>query len=205
GAADAIIVGGGKPGVDLARGARLTEAKTLHLVHAGGAQEQVLLGGLDALGRYAHAETAAEADHGVNDSRGIRRFLDRAHEARVDLELVERETPQIEQTRITGAEIVEREAYADGLEAQHRQLRGFEVAEQRAFGEFEFEPVGREVGLGKDALDHFDEVGAAELQRRDVDGDGEAGPGAAVEARALEHPLAKLDDQAGMLGNRNEL
>src|SRR5271155_1669509 len=106
GAADAIIVGGGKPGVDLARGAWLTEAITLHLVHAGGAQEQVLLGGLDALGRYPHAETAAEADHGVDDSCSVRRFLDRAHEARVDLELVERETPQIEQTRITGAEIV---------------------------------------------------------------------------------------------------
>ena len=123
----------------------------------------------------------------------------------IDLELVERETAQIEQARIAGAEIVERKAHADGFQPQHRQFRGVEVAEERALGQLELQPVGVEIGLGQDALDHLDEVGAAELQRRDVDGDGQARPGAAVEAGAAQHPFAQIDDQAGMLGDRNEL
>ena len=65
--------------------------------------------------------------------------------------------------------------------------------------------LGVELGLLEDALDHVDEVGAAELQRRDVDGDGQARPVAAVEAGAAQHPLAELDDEAGVLGDRNEL
>ena len=186
-------------------GAGLAEAVALHRMHAGGAQEEMLLGGLDAFRRHLHAQTAAEADHGVDDGRGIGRFFDRAHEAGIDLELVEREAPQIEQARIAGAEIVERKAHADRLEAKHRQFRGVEVAQQRALGELELEPVGVEIGLGQDALDHFDEVGAAELQRRDVHRHGQVRPGAAVEAGAPQHPLAEIDDQAGMLGDRDEL
>ena len=123
----------------------------------------------------------------------------------IDLELVEREAPQIEQARIAGAEIVEREAHANGFEAKHRQFRGVEIAQERALGELKLEPVGVEIGLGEDALDHLDEVGAAELQRRDVHRDGQVRPGPAVEAGAAQHPFAQIDDQAGVLGDRNEL
>src|SRR5262249_4477222 len=94
---------------DVERRAGPAEAEALEAVDAGGAQEEMLLGGLDPFGRDLHAETAAEAHHRVDDGRGIRRALDVAHEAAVDLELVERERPQIEQARITGAEIVEGE------------------------------------------------------------------------------------------------
>ena len=174
-------------------------------MNAGGAQEQMLFGGFHALRRHPHAETAAEADDGMHDRRGVRRLLDAAHETGVDLELVEREAPQVEQARIAGAEIVEREAHADRFQAQHREFRGLQIAEQRAFGEFEFQAVGVEVGFRKHAFDQLDEVGAAELQRRDVDGDGQPGPGAAVEAGAPQHIFAELDDQPGVLGDRNEL
>ena len=64
----------------------------LHGMHAGGAQEQMLIGSLDAFRRHFHAETAAEADDGMNDGRGIGGLLDRAHETRIDLELVEWKT-----------------------------------------------------------------------------------------------------------------
>ena len=79
----------------------------------------------------------------------------RAHEARVDLELVEREPAQIQQARIAGAEVVERETHPDCLEPQHRQFRGLQVAEQRALGQFEFEPaLAIKIGFLEDALDH---------------------------------------------------
>src|SRR5579871_1604765 len=81
GAADAEVVGGGEAGVDLAGGAGLAEAVALHLVDAGGAQEQMLLGGLHAFGGDLHAQPAAEADDGMDDSGGVRRLLDRADEA----------------------------------------------------------------------------------------------------------------------------
>ena len=45
---------------------------------------------------------------------------------------------------------------------------------------------------------------AAELQRRDVDRDGDARPGLAVEAGAAQHLLAERNDQPAVLGDRNE-
>src|SRR5476651_1133027 len=43
---------------DIGRAARFAEAETLHEMHAGGAQEQVLLGVLDAFRRHLHAQSA---------------------------------------------------------------------------------------------------------------------------------------------------
>src|SRR5262249_26173009 len=101
--------------IDRFGAAGAAEAVALHHVHAGRAQEELLLGRLDAFGGHLHAETAAEADHGVDDRGRIRGALDRVHEAAVDLELVEREAAQIEQARITGTEIVERKPHAERL------------------------------------------------------------------------------------------
>ncbi len=183
----------------------MAEPVALQRMHAGGPQEQVLLGGLDALGGHLHAEAAAEADHRVHDGGGVGRPFDRAHEARIDLELVEREAAQILQARIAGAEIVERQPHAQRLEPEHRELGRVHVAEQRAFGDLEFEPGRIEAGFGEDPLHDVDEVGAAELQRRDIDGNKDAGPGLGVEAGAAQHQFAERDDQAAVLGDRDEL
>ena len=188
--------GSSNRGLMSAAGPGRAEAITLHGMDACGAQEQVLLGGLDALRRDLHAEAAAEADHGVDDRGGVGGALDRMHEAAVDLELVEREAAQIEQARIAGAEVVERKPHAERLEAEHRKLGGVDVAEQRAFGDFELEPRRVEPGFGEDAFDHVDKVGAAELQRRNVDGDDDVRPGLAVDAGAAQHPFAEVDDQS---------
>ena len=183
---------------------RPAEAIALHRMDAGGAQEQMLFRILHAFGGHPHAETAAETDDGVHDRGRVRRGLDAAHEARIDLELVEREPPQIEQARIAGAEVVERKTHADRLEPQHRQFRRFQVAEERAFRELELEPAGVEIGFLEDALDHVDEIRTAELQRRNIDRDRQARPVAAIEAGAAQHPFAELDDEAGIFGDRNK-
>ena len=176
---------------DLGDGHRPAEAVALHGMHAGGAQEQLLVGGLDAFGGHLHAEAAAEADDGVHDRGGVGRLFDRAHEAAVDLELVEREAAQIEQARIAGAEIVERKPHAERLEPKHRGFRRVDIAEQHAFGQLELEPRRIEIGFLQDALDHVDEIDAAELQRRDVDRDGQVRPGLAVDAGAAQHPVRR--------------
>src|SRR5262249_18477764 len=154
--------------------------------------------------RHLHTEAAAEADDGMNDGRGIGRLLDRAHETRIDLELVEWKAPQIKQARIPGAEIVERKAHADAFEPQHREFRALEIAEQGAFGKLELEPVGLEAGLAENALDRFDEIRPPELQRRYIDRDRQARPIAAVEAGAAQDVFAKLDNEARMFGDWNK-
>ena len=53
----------------------------------------------------------------------------------------------------------------DRLEPQHREFGRFQVAEQRAFGEFELQLVGIELGFPEDAFDQIDEIRAAKLQR----------------------------------------
>src|SRR6516165_10236326 len=164
----------------------------------------MLFGGLDALRRHLHAEAATEADDGMNDGCGIGGLLDRAHETRIDLELVERKTPQIKQARIAGAEIIERKTHADAFEPQHREFRALEIAEQRAFGEFEFEPVGRKAGLAENALDRVNEIRPPELQRRNIDRDRQSRLVAPVEAGAAQDVFAKLDDKARVFGDRNK-
>src|SRR5262250_2194971 len=123
----------------------------------------MLVGGLDIFRRHLHAETAAKADNGMHDGCSIGGLLDRAHETRIDLELVEWKAPQIKQARIAGAEIVERKAHADAFEPQHRQFRALEIAEQGGFGELKFEPVGLEAGLAENAFDRVDEIRPPEL------------------------------------------
>ncbi len=56
----------------------------------------------------------------------------------------------------------------------------------------------------RDALDHVDEVRAAELQRRNVDRNGQIRPCPAVDTGATQHPVAEIDDQSAVLGNRDE-
>ena len=200
----AINAGRGDPGRDFGGLGRPAEAEALHVVDARGTQEQMLLGGLDALRRHLHAETAAEADHGVNDRRGVGRLLDAVHEAPIDLEFVERESAQIKQARIAGAEIVERKAHAARLELQHCGFRAFDVAEQRGLGEFEFEPFRVESGFRQYSLDHVDEVEPAELQRRNVDRNRDPRPRQAVDAGPPQHLGAEFDNEAGVLGDRDE-
>src|SRR5690348_17862994 len=123
GTCDRISLGRGEAMVDLGCCHWPAEAVALHRMHAGGAQEQMLIGGLNAFRRHLHAETAAEADDGMNDGRSIGGLLDRAHETRIDLELVEWKTPQIKQARVAGAEIVERKTHADAFEPASRVPR----------------------------------------------------------------------------------
>src|SRR6185369_12104243 len=117
----------GEAGGEFGGAAGAAKAEALHGVDAGGAQEQVLLGGFHALGGHLHAETTAEAHHGMHNRGRVGCALDREHEAPVDLELVEGEAPQIEQARIAGAKVVERKLHAERLEAEHRELGGVDV------------------------------------------------------------------------------
>src|SRR3954447_22153909 len=129
----------GKALADLGGAAGVAKPEALHGVDAGGAQEQMLLCSFHALSGHLHAKATAEAHHRMHDRGCVGRALDREHEASINLELVKGEASQIEQARIAGAKIVEREVHAERLEAEHRESGGVDVAEQRALGDLELE------------------------------------------------------------------
>ena len=80
----------------------------------------------------------------------------------------------------------------------------------RAFGDFQFEQLGRQAGGGQRIGPTVSaEIALAQLAGRDVDRDAqglEAGmdPAGHFDAGGGQNPVADFDDQAGFLGDRNE-
>ena len=72
---------------------------------------------------------------------------------------------ELGEARIAGAEIVERNADADVLEALDDGQHLLAVLEQRAFGDLDLEPLRREAGAGEDRHDLLGQRGVAELGR----------------------------------------
>src|SRR5262249_55695775 len=98
----------------------------------------------DAFRGDVHAEPAPEAHDGMDDGRGIGGILEIGDEAAIDFQAVEREGAQIEQARISGAEVVEYQPHAERAQPMHRTRSVLDVAEEGALGELELEKFPRE-------------------------------------------------------------
>ncbi len=83
-----------------------------------------------------------DVDHGPHDAGRSAGFGDVGDEAAIDLDLVERETLQIAQRGIAGAEIVQRDTDTDGAKLMQNLQRGFVIADQDGFGDLKFQPMG---------------------------------------------------------------
>ena len=125
-------------------GAREQEA--LREVAAELAQRGQLRLGLDALGHRDEAEGVRQADD-VRRDRGIARIvLGALHERAVDLDHVDREAPQLPERREAGAEVVDGDADAVGvqrLQLGARALAGRAALHDRRLGHLEPEPSRR--------------------------------------------------------------
>src|SRR5215470_15689324 len=91
----------------------LGEIEALHLVAAFEAQELHLLARLHAFGDHLELQAVPEADDGAHDHRVVGIGGQIAHEALVDLQPVDRELLHVSERRIAGAEIVDRDFYAE--------------------------------------------------------------------------------------------
>src|SRR6185312_6133240 len=111
----------------------------------------------------------------------------------IDLDLVERKTVQIGETRIGGAEIVERDFHADLVELAQVGAGAPRVLQQRRLGDLDLEPVRRKIG-GRERLAHQRRyVRAIELDRGQVDRDrGFTRPAAALETSLVERLVTDL-------------
>ena len=135
-------------GADLGGRDRPAEEEALGLVAVGLVEKGRLRGGLDAFDRHPHVQLASERDDRLHHRLGITAgAFEALHEAAVDLDLVEREAPQIAQARIAGTEIVHHDRHAHRLERLQLRHDGFRIAEQQGLGDLQLEPVRREARL----------------------------------------------------------
>src|SRR6202171_78194 len=122
---------------DLGVGPRSAEQKSLSLMTALRAQAAQLSLGLDAFGGDRHAEAYAEADDRTHDSLRVAISAEVPHERLIDLDLVERKTSEITQTRIAGAEIVHRNAHAKRAQRMQRRKHLAALFQQQGLGDFQ--------------------------------------------------------------------
>src|SRR2546421_7263735 len=100
---------------------RFPDQIPLNLIAELGAQETQLLVGLNTFRQHRQLEPAPNAKHRSNDGRRLFVGVNRLDEGTIDLDLVERECPQVRQRRVTGPEIVHRNADAKRLELTQRR------------------------------------------------------------------------------------
>ena len=180
--------------------------KALDLLHAQRAHGVQFILRLDPFGGRIHLQGIGQADN-RRDDRGVPAFGagHAANEALVDLDLVERRVLQIAERGIAGPEVVEREPHAQQLQLREHVRRGIFIAQEDRLGQFQFQPLGLQAGMGQRLGDHRGKARIAELRGRHVDRHPHAArPGRRFGAGPLEHPIAQRADQVGFLGNRNE-
>ncbi len=157
-------------------------------------------------GGGVHAERGSKADHRIDDGRIAAALYRRpAHEALVDLDLVERRLAQIAEGRIAGAEIVERDAHAQPFQPREHLIGGFAFMDESVFGDLQLQPLGREPRRGERIHHDAGQRRIGELQRRDVDGDAHIlRPLRGVMTGGAHHPFANRANQPRLLRNGDE-
>ncbi len=114
-----------------------------------------------AVVRRPHAVASPIIDWTI-DQRGFG-FDHVAHEAAIDLDLVEIEAVQVAQRGIAGAEIVQHHFDAACTQLMEHLRRLLVIVHQHGFGNLQLKPLGRKMGLRQDMIDLGDEAFFADL------------------------------------------
>src|SRR5260370_516370 len=139
------------------------------------------------------AAKAGDRPHDRNDIGALRKIL---HKRAIDLDLVERKTSEIAEAGISGAEIVHRNADAEFTQLMQDRKIGLGLRQEERFGNFQLEPQWRQSGLRQCPDHHLNQVAAAKLHRRQIDGDLDIrGPSHRLPTGFPQHPLPIRDDQ----------
>ncbi len=130
----------------------------LDFVRAEFADDIELVGGFDAFGDDAEVEFAGHGDDGADEGGSAEGGIDLFHEGAVDFEAVDGELLEVAEGGVAGAEVVDGEGDAGAAKFVHFADALVAVAEEGAFGEFEFEEVVGEAEAGEGLEDGIDEV-----------------------------------------------
>ena len=136
--------------------------------------------------------------------------VQRRDEAAVDLDLLHRQPLQVGQRRVAGAEVVDREPHPELAQVVQHGDGPVGVGHDRALGDLQGQPVGRDVVPGEQAGDVGDEVGVLQAAGGEVHRDAEVVAGRPPASRTaasdgVEHLGRQAADEAAALGDRDEL
>ena len=166
--------------------------------------------GLGALGDHVHAEVVRQRDDRFQDD-GARAAARGADERLIDLDGVEREALQIGQGRMSGAEIVERQAGAELANPLQHLRRVLRILHHQRFRQFQLQRAARDRRARQHGADVVDQVVPQQLPRRDVDAGEDrmlrahgALPHGELARGLVHHEHPEIDDQAGLLGDGDE-
>jgi hypothetical protein len=153
-----------------------------------------------------------EAGHRPDDGGVLRLVAHALDERAVDLETVHRQTLQIRERGVAGAEVVDGQAHADRLEGVQPVEHPRVVAHQDGLADLELQATRVEPGLTHDGGDFLGERLPLELARREIDADDERGdpgglrlPGPRLAARLAQDPPAHGQDQARLFRQADEV
>ncbi|KQV52080.1 hypothetical protein ASC93_05445 [Massilia sp. Root335] len=195
--------------LELRRRQRPAEVEALDLIAAIAPEQGQLGHGFHALGDDVELQAVRHPDDRFGDGGVVGIGRDVADEGDIDFQRIERQPFQVGQAGVAGAEVVDRHAHAPRPQAVQGGDRAFHVVHQRAFGHFELQHAGVDA-MRVDRIQHgLLQAAARELAARDVDGDmhrrrHDAGPRGDLAACGVDHPVADVDDQAGLLEHGNE-
>src|SRR5690606_4484214 len=203
-------VGVAEQGGDLVRGAWVAVEVSLGEVAAQLGDQARLGERLDAFGHHLQAERVGQLDHARDNDQVLALAADLVDELAVDLDVVDRQVADLSERRVTHAEVIQRDANAARVQRLQAGAGLLGVAHHVGLGDLEDQLLGGAVAeLAQQAVDKFDQVRLVELARRNVDADGQRQPAVAPTARLAagfaRDPAVEADDQAGLLGDRNDV
>ena len=164
---------------------------------------------LDALGDDLEAEAVGEIDRRSHDDlvRGSRAQV--AHEGLVDLELVDRQGLELGEGGVTGSEIVDRDADAECSDAFEDGRRLLRISHHGALRHLELQASRRGARSHEDLGEAIGKIVLRRIVGREVHAHDEIeaalGPSRHARRRFFERPGGDAADQAGLLGDLDEL
>ena len=166
--------------------------------------------GFDTFRDGFYTQLLTHRDHCRNNGGVVRISADIAYKRLIHFDFVHRKTLQIAQARITGAKVINGDFHADLAQVQQRFDGLFGVLHDAALGNFQPQPARIQIALCEYGADQLQQIAAAKLRRRDVDGNcerGESGvfPHLALLAGRAQDPFADGYDQTSVLCQRNKV
>src|SRR5665213_2133325 len=188
---------------------RLREEKALHFANILKAEMVDLFDGLDAFGQRLESEVLAQLDKGVNKGVGFSRSSDGLGKGPIDLETIDRETLEIGEARVAGAEIVDGDLDTEVFQVSQPSRRQVDVAHKRSFGYFDGQVLRTKTTRLERLPNVLDDDVPVELSPRNVDGDDKVTPaptpGRHLRAGLGQHPLPDFYNLAARLEEWDEL
>jgi hypothetical protein len=168
--------------------------------------------GAALLGDHLEVQEVGDAQDGVGRGRLLGPEQQAVHERLGQLEGVHGQAAQVGQGRVAGAEVVDGQVDAEGLQAAEAVQHGLLVGGEHALGDLQHQ-LARVQPRGVQGPGHvLEQVGLLELAHRQVDAEERvrlerepALPVAGGLAGGVQHPAADGHDQAGVLGRGDEL